>query len=179
MATITKGRTFINGEVLTPGKLNALVDEATVTEIANADIASNAAIAAGKLAATLDLSSNTLTLPAGQALSRPVLTGVREARVNLGAASGTTTLNLHLGNVFDIKPTGSVTVAPSNAPASGTFVRIILIHGSASLITYTWPGTTYWSGGTAPTMNGIVVVSLFTVDGGSIWYGTILGENFS
>jgi microcystin-dependent protein len=50
MATVTKGKTFINGELVTPAALHQLVDSATVTAIVNADIASNAAIADTKLA---------------------------------------------------------------------------------------------------------------------------------
>lgn len=38
MATVTKGRTFVSGEVVTPTKLNALVDSATVSGIKTADI---------------------------------------------------------------------------------------------------------------------------------------------
>lgn len=64
MATVTKGKTFINGEVVTVDKLHQMVDAATVTAITNADIDANAAIAAGKLATTLDLSTRTVTLPA-------------------------------------------------------------------------------------------------------------------
>jgi len=43
--------------------MHQLVDAATVTNIVDADIGSGAAIAASKLAATLDLSSKTVTLP--------------------------------------------------------------------------------------------------------------------
>jgi hypothetical protein len=39
MATITKGRTFVSGETVTPAKLNDVVDLATVTDIQTADIA--------------------------------------------------------------------------------------------------------------------------------------------
>jgi hypothetical protein len=50
MATITKGKTFVNGELVTPEKIHQLVDSATVTNIVNADIAAGAAIADTKLA---------------------------------------------------------------------------------------------------------------------------------
>lgn len=52
MATVTKGRTFVSGEVVTPTKLNALVDSATVTRIETADI-SDAQITLAKLVATV------------------------------------------------------------------------------------------------------------------------------
>jgi hypothetical protein len=45
MATITKGKIFVNGELVTPEKLHQMVDAATLSPLVNADIASNAAIA--------------------------------------------------------------------------------------------------------------------------------------
>jgi hypothetical protein len=50
MATVTKGKTFVSGETVTPPKLNDLVDNATVTNIVNADISNSAAIAGTKIA---------------------------------------------------------------------------------------------------------------------------------
>jgi hypothetical protein len=50
MATLTKGKTFTNGELVTPANLHQMVDSATVANIVNADIAANAAIADTKLA---------------------------------------------------------------------------------------------------------------------------------
>ena len=50
MATLTKGKTFTNGELVTPQKLHELVDLGTVSGIVNADIAAGAAIADSKLA---------------------------------------------------------------------------------------------------------------------------------
>jgi hypothetical protein len=206
MATITKGRNFVSGEVITPSKLNDIVDLATVTAIVNADIDASAAIAATKLAsvldlsgktvtlpatsvtaamlaATLDVSGKTLTLPAGQPISRPVLTGVREAIVNTGAVSGTQTLNLHSGNIFQIKPNGAITIAFSNVPASGTFVGVLIRHeGDGTARTYTWPTTTKWAYGEAPTMTStnakFDLISLFTYDGGTTYFGQILGQNY-
>jgi microcystin-dependent protein len=52
MALVTKGRTFVSGEVVTPSKLNTLVDSATVTQIQTADI-SDAQITLAKLVATV------------------------------------------------------------------------------------------------------------------------------
>jgi hypothetical protein len=49
MATVTKGKTFTSGETVVPAKLHELVDNATVTNIVNADISNSAAITASKL----------------------------------------------------------------------------------------------------------------------------------
>jgi hypothetical protein len=67
MATIntTNAQTFVSGDEVTPTKLNALgLPTVTVSDIVNADISASAAIAASKLAATLDLTGKTVTLPA-------------------------------------------------------------------------------------------------------------------
>lgn len=50
MATLTKGTTFASGDVVTPAKLNNLVDAAAVSNIVNTDISNSAAIADTKLA---------------------------------------------------------------------------------------------------------------------------------
>ena len=50
MATLSKGKTFTNGELVTPATLHSLVDSGTVTNIVNADISNTAAIADSKLA---------------------------------------------------------------------------------------------------------------------------------
>ena len=50
MATLSKGKTFTNGETVTPQKLHELVDLGAVSGIVNADISATAAIADNKLA---------------------------------------------------------------------------------------------------------------------------------
>jgi hypothetical protein len=183
MATLQKGKTFASGEVVTPSKLHELVDNATVTGIVNADIDASAAIAASKLASTLNLSSNTITLPSALSISYPTLAAPRQAIVNLGAVSGTQAFNLQSGNIFQVKPNGAITVSPSNVPASGTFIGMLVRHeGDGTARTYTWPATTKWAFGEAPTMTStnakFDLVSLFTYDGGTTWFGQIVGQNY-
>jgi hypothetical protein len=65
MATVTPGITFISGETVTPAKLNAAAAPSvavTDNEITTSKIL-DANVTAAKLAATLDLSSKTVTLP--------------------------------------------------------------------------------------------------------------------
>jgi hypothetical protein len=185
--TVTPAQTFLSGDTVTANSLNLLGQPTVVValqdgEIATAKLANNA-VTAAKLATTLDLSANTLTLPAAQPLSRPVLTGVREAIVNLGAVSGSQTFNLNSGNIFQVKPNGAITVAPSNVPASGTFVGILIRHeGDGTARTYTWPANTKWAYGEVPVTTStnakFDLISLFTYDGGTTWFGQILGQNY-
>jgi hypothetical protein len=91
MATVTKGHTFVSGEVVTPTKLNNLVDLATVTQIVNADISATAAIADTKLA----------TIATAGKVSGNAITS--------GTIGGTTAINT----------TGTITAASLSGPLSG------------------------------------------------------------
>lgn len=83
MATVTKGRTFVSGETVTPTKLNELVDLATVTAIQTADI-SDAAVTNAKIASGVDASKLTTgTLPADRIGSDAITT----ARINNAAVT--------------------------------------------------------------------------------------------
>ena len=90
MATLTKGKTFTSGETVTPTKLHELVDLGTVTNIVDADISASAAIAASKLAGTLDLSSKTLTLPDSNVVTSKIAdASVTAAKLdNVGQGAG-------------------------------------------------------------------------------------------
>jgi hypothetical protein len=209
MAQVTKGRTFSNGETITPGKLHEFIDFAQVSNIATADI-NDAAITGPKLAnnavttvkitdanvttakiadanvTTAKIADAAVTGPkiaAGASISYPVLTGVREAIVNLGNVTGTQTLNLFSGNIFQLRPTGNVTIAFSNIPATGTFVGVLIRHeGDGTARTYTWPANTKWAYGEQPAFtstNGkFDIISLFTYNGGTNWFGQIIGQNY-
>lgn len=136
MATVTKGRTFVSGETVTPTKLNELVDLATVTAIQTADI-SDAQITTAKIAdanvTTAKLASTTQQglLPAGAVMpfamnSAPsgwlAADGTAVSRTDYaalfaaigtthGAGNGTTTFNLpDLRGIF-VRGSGSQTIS--------------------------------------------------------------------
>ena len=70
MATVTAGYNWVSGEVVTPAKLNSTAAPTVVVandEITTAKIL-DANVTAAKLAATLDLSTKTVTLPVAIAL---------------------------------------------------------------------------------------------------------------
>lgn len=50
MATLTKGQTFLANDIVTAAKLHALIDNATLSDVVNADIDDSAAIVDTKLA---------------------------------------------------------------------------------------------------------------------------------
>jgi len=125
MATVTKGRTFVSGEVVTPTKLNNLVDLATVTGIVDADVSATAAIADSKLAAI-----STAGKVSGNAITSGTIGGSTAISTTGTISSGTITANLTgtvTGNASGLSSPASnglakawVAYDPTLAPLTGT-----------------------------------------------------------
>jgi len=117
-----------------------------------------------------------------EVVSRPELRDYAES-YNASSGSGTVTLDLTNGNVFQHTASGgNVTFAFSNPPASGNAGSITLkwIQDSSNR-TITWPGAVDWAGGSAPDVTSgsakVDIYTFFTVDGGTIWYGFQAGAD--
>ena len=90
------------------------------------------------------------------------------------------TVNCTLGNsvYIDMDPaTAAVTLTLSNPPASGTYGEVnLLIQMGTPAYGITWPGSVTWMGGGAPSLTTVNddydLVHLFTVNGGTTWFGT-------
>jgi hypothetical protein len=111
-----------------------------------------------------------------EVVSRPELRDYAES-YNASSGTGTVTLDLTNGNVFQHTASGgNVTFAFSNPPASGNAGSLTLkwIQDSSDR-TITWPGAVDWPGGSAPDVTSgsakVDIYTFFTVDGGTIWYG--------
>ena len=149
MATLTKGRTFVSGETVTPTKLNELVDLATVTSIVDADVSASAAIAASKLStaaqqallpagAVMPFAMN--SAPAGWLAADGAAVG-RSAYATLfaaigtthGAGDGSTTFNLPDLRGYFIRGTGT----NGDGVAAGAFAT----KQSAAFASHTHTGT--------------------------------------
>ena len=98
-------------------------------------------------------------------------------------ATGAVTLNLANGNVFNVTLTGNATFTFSGATAGracsfGLYLRQNATGGR----TVTWPASVKWSGG-APTLttnaNAIDILVFESIDGGTTWFGSLVGANFS
>lgn len=102
-------------------------------------------------------------------------TGGGREKVNFPAqTTGAVTLNLSVASIFEISPTGNITLTPSNVPIADDGVTItVLIKQSATVRTVTMPGGTVWLTA-VPTQaaNKICLINLLTYDGGVIWYAT-------
>ena len=136
----------------------------------------------------LPLAGGTLTgaLVAGdQIVQKPVLKDIGETCVANATSGSTDTIDLEDGNVHNVTLTANCTFTFSNPPASGTsgtFTLFLNQDGTGSR-TATWPGSVKWAGGTAPTLTTTAsrtdILVFTTIDGGTIWYGAVSGQDFS
>ena len=87
---------------------------------------------------------------------------------------GTDTIDLTLGNVVTATvSTSTQTFTFTNPSASGKSCSFTLILTNGGSQTVNWPGSVDWAGGSAPslTSSGVDVLTFFTVDAVTIWYG--------
>jgi hypothetical protein len=170
MATITRGTTFISGDLITPAKLHQLVDTATVTNIANADISASAAIAGSKIAPDFADIVN-LQKIVTETKSTPTIT------------SGVLALDLSAAALFYVSLSANITnLTLSNVPASPkVFSFMLQFPNTGTVRTVVWPASMRWGGGTAPTMTGtngkVDTFSFITHDGGVNWFAFIVEQN--
>lgn len=98
-------------------------------------------------------------------------------------SAGTLTLDLTTANTFSVSLNQNITTLNINNPqASSAHGFSIIFTADGTLRTITWPGSVKWAGGTAPTMTAtagkVDILTFFTVDGGTNWYGVVSGQNF-
>ncbi len=102
--------------------------------------------------------------------------GGKEVYQTIAALGATHTLDLANGNGFDATLTANCTLAFAGATA-GTLCSFMLLlrqDGTGGWTT-TWPGSVIWPGGSAPTLvttaSTAQVLTFFSLDGGTTWYG--------
>ncbi len=104
------------------------------------------------------------------------------------SSAGTLILDMVNSNYFDVTLDEDVTTLTlDNPPASGRAGTIIFIARQDGTGTWdiTWPGSVLWeqTTGQSPaqttTSNAVDIYWLMTTDGGTTWYGTVLGLNMS
>jgi len=175
MATVSKGRQFVSGEIITPAKLNDVVDLATVTDIQTADIADGQITTAkildgnvtdAKLATGIDASKLTTgTLP----IARIADGAVTNDKLSLAANAGEIKKALNADNAppifacrawvnFDgtttpptIRASGNVSSVARNS--AGVFV--VNLMTALPDADYSWVG----SGQASSATNAITIVS--------------------
>ena len=108
------------------------------------------------------------------------LTGVGSSAfigVVTAAQSGTTTIDLSLGNVIYFTQDTNTTVAFANTEAVQKLKFIRVKDDTTDARTITWPSSIIWNGGSAPTLidsssaDDVQIFNLTTRDQGVTWYG--------
>lgn len=119
-------------------------------------------------------------------LQRPEIKDYAETLTTPSSSSGTLTLNLENGNVFEVTLTENVaTLTLSNPPASGKAgsLTLILKQDATGGRTFAWPAAVKSAGGTDPTIssaaNAVDIYTLLTTDAGTTWYVFTGGKAFS
>lgn len=103
---------------------------------------------------------------------------------DLGSGSGTRAINLANGNVVSATLAGATTFTFTGAtPSTACSFGLYLTQDATGSRTVTWPASVKWAGGTAPTLstaaNAIDVLVFETINGGTTWFGSLVGTNFS
>lgn len=99
-------------------------------------------------------------------------------------ATGAVTLNLTNGNVFNITTTGNVTFTFSGATSGRacSFALYLRQDGTGSR-TVKWPASVKWAGGSVPTRtttaSSLDIFVFESIDGGTNWYGSLVGAAFA
>ena len=108
------------------------------------------------------------------------LTGVAGSTfigVVTAAQSGTTTIDLSLGNIIYFTQDTNTTVAFANTESTQVLDFIRAKDDTTTARTITWPDSIIWNGGSAPTLidssnaNDVQIFKLITRDQGVTWYG--------
>jgi len=132
----------------------------------------------GTLTGFLDVDDNELR--------QPRIKDYSEVVNALGNVTGATSIDLTLGNIVTATVTGNTTFSFTNpSVTAGTSSSFTLILQNGGAFAVTWPSgsppETWWGGGAAPSLTsaGYDVITFFTVDGGSTWYGFPAGLDMS
>lgn len=99
-------------------------------------------------------------------------------------STASTTLNLANANVFNVTlNVATTTFTFTGATAGRACSFAVYLRQGAANRAVTWPGSVRWAGGSVPTIsttaNAVDIVIFESIDGGTNWYGSLVGNNFS
>lgn len=109
--------------------------------------------------------------------------GGGETYFDAGNSSTAITLDLANGNVQKITLTANCTITLTG-PASGVMrsLTLLVFQDGTGSRTITWPASVKWGNAGAPVLTTTAakmdMISLFTVDGGTNWYGALGAKGF-
>lgn len=190
----TAGAPVISNGAITTAKLDTgavTSNEIADGTITNTDISGTAAIAKSKLAALsivdADVSSisesKVTNLTTDLAARTTTTNGGGETYFDAGNSGAAITLNLTNGNVQKLTLTANCTIALTS-PAAGAMraLTLLVFQDGTGSRTITWPASVKWGNAGAPvlttTASKMDIVSLFTIDGGTNWYGALGAKGY-
>ena len=159
---LTVGQTWVNTAT---GESFVLVDNTT-----------GAAVWASTTSAVTDHGALTGLLDDDHTQYTRKTDGGKEIISTVADAGAAATLDLVNGNVHDVTLTAdcTLTFAGATADVACSFTLLLRQDGTGGWTT-TWPGSIVWAGGSAPvldeTLSTVEVLTFFTLDGGTTWYG--------
>lgn len=159
--------------------------------ITDAHVSASAAIAKSKLASLgivdADVSaiseSKVTNLTADLAERATTADGGGETYFDAGNSGAAIALDLANGNVQKLTLTANCTITLT-APAAGAMraLTLLVFQDGTGSRTISWPGSVSWGDAGAPvltlTASRMDIISLFTVDGGTTWYGALGAKGF-
>lgn len=161
----------------TPGTLTAATTNAVTATSHTHDISTSGS---GSILASSGATLTGQLNAADQLFIRPEIKDYAVTHTTATVSANAVTVDCTNGNSFfiDMDPaTANVTLTLSNPPASGNYGEVnLLIQQGTPAYQITWPGSVSWLLGGAPTLTSTNddydVVHLFTVNGGTTWFGT-------
>ena len=171
--------------VLTDGQM--IVGDGTTDPVAESGATLRTSIGLGTMAvvATNAVPAQTLAgavTGADQTVSAINLKDYGETTQALGSAGGTRTVNLNNGNSATATVSASAnTFVFSNPTASDELCGFTLELTNGGSQTVNWPASVDWAAATAPTLtaSGVDYLVFWTVNGGTRWYGGLVGAAFA
>lgn len=172
-----------NAEWIVEGMQSVQPLDATLTALAALSTAANQIVLATGTD-TFSMQSFTAQAQALCALTTyPAMKGLMELSQSVTASGSSLTIDMSLGWNVALTLSHSVTsVAVSNWPATGYKGKLTLDVSSTGAYTMAgWPGTTIWTGGSAPTItsSGKDTIILTSSDGGTNFRGFVAGLSMS
>jgi len=111
------------------------------------------------------------------------LVNVGETVNNLGNTGTSKTINLNNGTFVTATLTGNCTFTFSNPVVGASSFTLVLTNDGINGRSIVWPSSVRWPSSVIPnrtsTANKIDVYTFFTVNGGSVWYGSLAQYNYA
>jgi hypothetical protein len=159
--------------------------------VADIHVSASAAIAKSKLASLSIVDADVSTISESKitnlttdlAARATTTNGGGETYFDTGNSGASKTLDLVNGNIQKLTLTAGCTITLTS-PAAGAMrsLTLLVFQDGTGSRTITWPGSVSWGDAGAPvltlTASKMDIISLFTIDGGTTWYGALGAKGF-